>query len=138
MEASLKRVAHREAAASGKIYLQPRTLDLIQKLRIKKGDTLAGEDVDRMRGQSLKLEPGAFGENIVARGIDWSKAEVGGIIHIGEAELEITYGKPGPGSHSHHGRNRPFFPGHLPGSHRGDLREGDSRNKRDAPAVVLE
>ncbi len=51
---------------------------------------LAGEDVDRMREQGLELEPGAFGENILTRGIDWSKAEVGGIIRIGEAELEIT------------------------------------------------
>ncbi len=51
---------------------------------------LAGEAVDKMRQEGLELKPGAFGENIVTRGIDWTKAQVGGIIHIGQAELEIT------------------------------------------------
>jgi cyclic pyranopterin phosphate synthase len=51
---------------------------------------LAGEDVDGLRAEGLTLAPGAFGENIVTRGIDWTKAAVGGRIGIGTAELEIT------------------------------------------------
>jgi len=51
---------------------------------------LAGEAVDDMRAKGLELTPGAFGENILTRGVDWSKARVGEAIVIGEAELEIT------------------------------------------------
>jgi MOSC domain-containing protein YiiM len=52
---------------------------------------LSGEDIDSMREKGLELASGAFGENIVTRGIDWSKtAAIGGKIHIGDAELEIT------------------------------------------------
>lgn len=51
---------------------------------------LAGEAVDDMRAKGLELAPGAFGENILTRGVDWSKARVGEAIVIGEAELEIT------------------------------------------------
>ena len=38
---------------------------------------LAGEAVDRMKAKGLALAPGAFGENIVTRGIDWSRAAIG-------------------------------------------------------------
>jgi len=51
---------------------------------------LAGEDVDSLRAEGLVLAPGAFGENIVTRGIDWTRAAVGGRIEVGGAELEIT------------------------------------------------
>jgi MOSC domain-containing protein YiiM len=51
---------------------------------------LAGEDVDALRAEGLDLAPGAFGENVVTRGIDWRKAEIGGHISIGSARLEIT------------------------------------------------
>jgi MOSC domain-containing protein YiiM len=51
---------------------------------------LAGEAVDAMKAKGLKLAPGAFGENIVTRGVDWSRACVGQAITIGEVELEIT------------------------------------------------
>jgi MOSC domain-containing protein YiiM len=51
---------------------------------------LAGEDVDGLRTEGLALAPGAFGENIVTRGIDWTRAAVGGLIAVGGAELEIT------------------------------------------------
>ena len=51
---------------------------------------LAGEAVDKIRQEGLELKPGAFSENIVTRGIDWTKAKIGGIIHIGQTELEIT------------------------------------------------
>jgi len=51
---------------------------------------LAGEEIDRMKAKGLTLKPGAFGENIVTRGIDWTKVPVGGKIRIGDAELEVT------------------------------------------------
>ena len=51
---------------------------------------LAGEAIDAMKAKGLELAPGAFGENIVTRGVDWSRARVGEAIVIGEVELEIT------------------------------------------------
>jgi len=51
---------------------------------------LAGEEIDLMKAEGLSLEPGAFGENIITRGMDWTEAEVGGRIIIGETEMEIT------------------------------------------------
>ena len=52
--------------------------------------TKAGEAVDAMRARGLELAHGAFGENIVTRGVDWTRARVGETIEIGEALLEIT------------------------------------------------
>lgn len=51
---------------------------------------LAGEKVDIMKAKGLDLKPGAFGENIVTRGIDWAKMQVGGMIHINGLVLELT------------------------------------------------
>ena len=51
---------------------------------------LAGEAVDAMKAKGLDLAAGAFGENIVTRGVDWSRARVGDTVAIGEVELEIT------------------------------------------------
>ena len=51
---------------------------------------LAAEDIEEMKKKGLELQPGAFGENIVTRGIDWCQVVCGGRIIIGEAELEIT------------------------------------------------
>lgn len=51
---------------------------------------LAGEDVDTMRAKGLELAAGAFGENIVTRGVDWSQARVGETIQIGDVLVEIT------------------------------------------------
>lgn len=51
---------------------------------------LAAEDIEEMEEKGLKLQPGAFGENIVTRGIDWTKVACGGKIVIGEVELEVT------------------------------------------------
>jgi len=60
---------------------------------------LAGEAVDAMKAKGLDLAAGAFGENIVTRGVDWSKAKVGEIIIIGTVKLEIT--QIGKECHSH-------------------------------------
>jgi TatD DNase family protein len=51
---------------------------------------LAGEAIDAMKAKGLSLAPGAFGENIVTRGVDWRQARAGEIIVIGSVELEIT------------------------------------------------
>ena len=46
---------------------------------------LAGEAIDAMKAKGLALAPGAFGENIVTRGVDWSRAKVGETIAIGDS-----------------------------------------------------
>jgi MOSC domain-containing protein YiiM len=51
---------------------------------------LAGEAIDAMKAKGLTLAPGAFGENIVTRGVDWSRAKIGDSISIDEVELLIT------------------------------------------------
>ncbi|MDP2914276.1 MAG: MOSC domain-containing protein [Candidatus Aminicenantes bacterium] len=51
---------------------------------------LAGEAVDTLRAEGLELEPGAFGENVLTRGMDWTRSKVGGRIRIGGTLLEIT------------------------------------------------
>jgi len=51
---------------------------------------LAGEGVDKMKAKGLELAPGAFGENIVTRGIDWSRVKVGGKVSINEIILTVT------------------------------------------------
>jgi len=51
---------------------------------------LAAEAIDTMKAEGLKLDPGAFGENIVTRGIDWTKAKIGDKIVIDYVEVEIT------------------------------------------------
>ncbi|MCX6555630.1 MAG: MOSC domain-containing protein [Candidatus Aminicenantes bacterium] len=60
---------------------------------------LAGEAIDAMKAKGLDLAPGAFGENIVTRGVDWSRAKVGEIIAIGPVRLQIT--QIGKECHSH-------------------------------------
>jgi MOSC domain-containing protein YiiM len=60
---------------------------------------LAGEAIDAMKAKGLALAPGAFGENIVTRGVDWSRAQVGETIVIGEVEFKIT--QIGKECHSH-------------------------------------
>lgn len=51
---------------------------------------LAGEAVDTMKAKGLELAAGAFGENIVTRGVDWTRASLGEIIQIHDVSLEIT------------------------------------------------
>jgi MOSC domain-containing protein YiiM len=51
---------------------------------------LAGEAVDVMKAKGIDLAAGAFGENIVTLGVDWSRARVGETITIGDVELAIT------------------------------------------------
>ncbi|MGB2956748.1 MAG: cyclic pyranopterin monophosphate synthase MoaC, partial [Anaerolineales bacterium] len=50
VDVSGKMVTHREATASGKIRLQPHTVELIKKQLIKKGDVLAVARVAAING----------------------------------------------------------------------------------------
>lgn len=51
---------------------------------------LAIESIEKMRAKGLNVRPGAFAENITTEFIDLPNLDVGNIIKIGEAELEIT------------------------------------------------
>lgn len=53
---------------------------------------LAKESVDKMRAKGLEdLRPGAFGENLLTRGMDLVSLEVGTRLRVGEeALLEVT------------------------------------------------
>mgnify|MGYP002397603432 FL=1 len=51
---------------------------------------LAGESVDKMREKGLALGAGAFGENIVTRGIALTSLPVGTRLRLGEALLEVS------------------------------------------------
>jgi len=53
---------------------------------------LADESVDKMRAKGLEdLKPGAFGENLVTRGIDLLRLDVGDRLRVGtEVLLEVT------------------------------------------------
>ena len=53
---------------------------------------LAEESVDKMRAKGLEnLRPGAFGENLVTRGMDLASLKVGDLLRVGEEVLlEVT------------------------------------------------
>lgn len=53
---------------------------------------LAEESVDKMRAKGLEnLRPGAFGENLVTRGMDLASLKVGDLLRVGEKVLlEVT------------------------------------------------
>lgn len=51
---------------------------------------LAASDIDGMRARGLDLKPGAFGENLVIRGLELGDLGVGSRIAVGDAALEIT------------------------------------------------
>ncbi len=51
---------------------------------------LADESVDTMRAMGVKLEAGAFAENILTRGIELKSLPVGTRLRVGPALLEVT------------------------------------------------
>lgn len=53
---------------------------------------LGGESIDIMRAKAgdFQINNGDFAENIVTRGIDWTKAKIGDRFQIDDVELEIT------------------------------------------------
>ena len=51
---------------------------------------LADESVDTMRAMGLTLNPGAFAENILTRGIQLKSLPIGTRLRVGETLLEVT------------------------------------------------
>jgi len=51
---------------------------------------LAHADIESMRAKGLKLEPGAFGENLVIDGIEVGRLGVGSQLKVGPVLLEVT------------------------------------------------
>lgn len=51
---------------------------------------LAKESIQKMKEQGLKLEDGAFGENVVTEGLDLTSLSIGQHLKIGESEIVIT------------------------------------------------
>jgi molybdopterin adenylyltransferase len=51
---------------------------------------LAETDIDQMRATGLTLDPGAFGENLVVRGVDLGDLGIGSRLAIGGAEIAVT------------------------------------------------
>jgi molybdopterin adenylyltransferase len=47
-------------------------------------------DIDGMRAKGLELPPGAFGENLVVRGLDLAALGVGTVLEVGNVELAFT------------------------------------------------
>ena len=51
---------------------------------------LSEADIEAMKAKGLSLKPGAFGENLVVRGIDLTALGVGSQLRAGDAEIELT------------------------------------------------
>lgn len=53
---------------------------------------LAAEAVDLLmeKNPGMELKPGAFGENILTRGIDWTRVKKGGRVVINGVMMEVT------------------------------------------------
>ncbi len=53
---------------------------------------LASEAVEWLKSKKpeIKINPGAFGENILTRGIDWTRVKPGGTIRINQTIMEVT------------------------------------------------
>jgi MOSC domain-containing protein YiiM len=51
---------------------------------------LAMEVIERLRAEGHRVEPGALGENLTIRGIDWSEVQPGDRLRIGPALIEVT------------------------------------------------
>ena len=53
---------------------------------------LAAEAVDEFKEKNpgIELNPGAFGENILTRGIDWTRVRIGGRLSINDVVMEVT------------------------------------------------
>lgn len=60
---------------------------------------LSYEKIEAFRRKGAKVEPGAFGENLIVEGIDFSSLPVGARFRIGDVLLELT--QIGKECHSH-------------------------------------
>lgn len=66
---------------------------------IRQVSLLADESVDKMRAMGLKLEAGAFAENITTQGIELKTLPIGTKLKIGETIQEVSK----IGKECHHG-----------------------------------
>lgn len=57
---------------------------------IKQVSLLADESVDKMRAMGLKLQPGAFAENITTQGIELKSLPIGTMLKIGETLHQVS------------------------------------------------
>ena len=48
------------------------------------------ELIDALRAEGHPIEPGAMGENVLVRGVDWREMVPGVRLRLGEAEIELT------------------------------------------------
>jgi len=70
VDISSKKIVHREASASGKIYLKPETLELIRSDRIGKGDVLSVAKVAGISGGKMTSSLIPLSHNILINKID--------------------------------------------------------------------
>lgn len=72
VDVSPKNIMHREAEASGTIYLQPTTIDMIKENRVKKGDVLAVARIAAITGAKKTWDLIPLCHNIPINKIDVS------------------------------------------------------------------
>lgn len=72
VDISPKEIVHREASASGKIFLNPNTIDLIKSDMIKKGDVLSTARIAGMSGAKKTWDLIPLCHNILINKIDVS------------------------------------------------------------------
>jgi cyclic pyranopterin phosphate synthase len=72
VDISSKKIQHRTAEASGKIYLEKKTLDLIKDNQIKKGDVLSVARIAAISGAKKTSELIPLCHNIIINTIDVS------------------------------------------------------------------
>lgn len=98
MEAVIKALCISEKRGTAKIARKE--VELIEDFGLK-NDAHAGkwhrqvsllsyEQVEAFRQRGAQVQDGAFGENILAEGIDFKKLPVGTVLVSGDVELEIT------------------------------------------------
>jgi len=57
---------------------------------IRQVSLLAQERIDQMRSKGLELTDGAFGENIITRGVDLDELEVGRRLYLGQSIVQVS------------------------------------------------
>jgi cyclic pyranopterin phosphate synthase len=83
VDISDKKIVHREATASGSIYLQETTIDMIKKHLVKKGDVLAAARIAAISGAKKTFDLIPLCHNIPINKIDVS-------FEIKKDRIEIT------------------------------------------------
>ena len=82
VDISDKKIVHREAIASGTIYVQPQTIDLIKNNQVKKGDVLSVARIAAISGAKKTFDLIPLCHNIPINKIDVSFEIKADRIHI--------------------------------------------------------